>query len=237
MIIDNKKKQMLMEARDINYILPAYIRSYQFHSENQVPEKIVCPMFPSVKVGDKEIPIQYVPPLDAVATEIAEDGASVPEVTPAQETELDKKDDEIKKLKARIEEMKPKQEDTIVPDEPPAVSPAPEDLIRQQEEAAEPAEPPAESPAKGAFKVDTDPAHQPPPDRKPNQPPGGDIGPGQGPSDMHPRGKGDQITTQRDLLEEPEIDEGKEKPFEQSIKRDEKGNPVVEDMSDAPSGQ
>lgn len=232
MRINEQNKSMDMEARDINYILPAYVRSYLFHCKNEMPDMIVFPMFPSVKVGDKEIPIQYVPPLDAVATEIAEDGASVPEVTLAQEAELDKKDEEIKMLKARIEEMKPKQEDTIAPDEPQAVSPAPEDLIRQQEETAQAAKEEAESPAKGAFKVDADPAHQPPPDRKPNQPPGGDIGPGQGPSDMHPRGKGDQITTQRDLLEEPEIDETKEKPFEQSIKRDDKGNPVVEDMTE-----
>lgn len=230
MRINEQNKSMDMEARDINYILPAYVRSYLFHCKNEMPDMIVFPMFPSVRVGDKEIPIQYVPPLEPVATEIAEDGANVPEVTPTQEAELDKKDEEIKELKAKVDSLQSVPPPLEALDE---IETKEETAARRKKEAddAKADQPPAESPAKGAFKKDTDPTHQPPPDRKPNQPPGGDIGPGQGPSDMHPRGRGDQIRTQRDLLEEPEVDETKEKPFEESIKRDEKGNPVIEDMT------
>lgn len=46
---------------------------------------------------------------------------------------------------------------------------------------------------------------------------------------MHPRGRDDQTRTARDLLEEPEIEGTPEKEFEKEIKRDEKGNPIVED--------
>lgn len=121
------------------------------------------------------------------------------------------------------------------------VVPAPEDLLRQEQEAE--GEPEPESPARAAFaepeiiiatpfKVDPDPAHQPPPDRKPIQPPGGDIGPGQGPSDMGPRDSRDQIRTARDLLEEPSIDKTEEKEFEKEVSRGKDGKPVVEDKKE-----
>lgn len=248
MRINQENKSVDMEARDINYILPAYVRSYLFYNKNEMPEKIIFPMFPSVKVGDKDIPIEYVPPLDAIAVEIAENGKSVAEVTPEREAVLDEKDERIKELKA---EVAVKPEDILEPIEPgsdEAISkgaPAPEDLIRQQQETIEQLEdetadlqlevdtsPPAESPARAAFQVDPNPAHQPPPDRKPIQPPGGDIGPGMGLSDMHARDRRDQIRTARDLAEEPEIVEEAEKPYEKDITRDEQGRPVVEEKQE-----
>ena len=45
MIINNSEKQVLMERRDIDYILPQYIRSYLYYTKNQDPEEIVFPMF------------------------------------------------------------------------------------------------------------------------------------------------------------------------------------------------
>ncbi|GAH64781.1 unnamed protein product [marine sediment metagenome] len=103
MRINAESKSVDMEARDINYILPAYVRSYLFYSKNELPEKIIFPMFPSVIVQGKEITIEYVPPLDQLAVEIAQDGSNIAEVTPAQEAVLDEKDEEIKKLKADLE--------------------------------------------------------------------------------------------------------------------------------------
>ena len=243
MRINDENKSMDMEVRDINYILPAYVRSYLFYSKNEMPEKIIFPMFPSVAMVDANrqsitIPIEYVPPLDAVAVEIAEDGKSVAEVTPAQEAALDEKDEEIKKLKAEVAEL----------------TPAPEDLIRQQEENAQQAadeaadnileietEPDTEvSPAKAAFAEPIKVEAEEKPDgsvtttftapvRQPKQPPGGDIGPGLPLSDMHPRDRTDQIRTARDLTEGPEIDEAVEKEFDKTVSRDEQGRPVVED--------
>ena len=236
MRINSENKSMDMESRDINYILPAYVRSYLFHSKNEMPEKIIFPMFQSVKVDDKVIPIEYVPPLDEVATEIANDGSNVAEVTSAQEATLDEKDEEIKRLKAQVSTLETTGEaQELVEDikeNGMTIIPAPEDLIRQQEESAIPEEPEPASKAKAAFKVDPDPTHQPAPDRKPTQTPGGDIGPGAGLSDMGPRGRQDQVRTARDLLDEPDIDETKEKDFDQEVSRGDDGKPVVEDKNE-----
>lgn len=217
MRINEQNKSMDMEQRDINYILPAYIRSYLFHSKNEEPEKIVFPMFPSVPHPIKQgvmVPIEWVPPLDSVAVEIAKDGEEIAEVTPEQEAVIDEKDEEAKRLKEELAK----------------VTPAPEDLVRQEQEAAaSKEEAKTESPAKAAFSVGPD---QPPPDRVPKDAPGGDIGPGAHPSDMGSRDARDQAQTAKDLAEGPEIDEAAEKPYEKTIKRDEQGHPVVEDMTD-----
>lgn len=257
MRINEENKSIDIEVRDINYILPAYVRSYQFYSKNEMPTKIVFPMFPSVRVGDIEIPIEYISPLDPVAAEIAEDGKSVAEVTPEQEAILDEKDEENKRLRAEVESLTtneqggeeggtqiPEPEFVAVPEDEKVegltpeeesyelakadLTPAPEDLIRQQEEAALPDE--SVSPAKAAFAEPDKPAvpaidH----DRIPKQPPGGDIGPGLGLSDMHARDRRDQVQTARDLIEEPAIDESEEKDFDKEVKRDGQGRPVIED--------
>ncbi|KKK56895.1 hypothetical protein LCGC14_3059940, partial [marine sediment metagenome] len=94
--LDNKSLDI--EARDVNYILPAYIRSYQFYSKNEIPTKIIFPMFVSVRAAGVDIPIEWVPPLDPVAAEIASDGNNVAEVTEEQEVVLDEKDKTIAKV-------------------------------------------------------------------------------------------------------------------------------------------
>ena len=256
MIINSDNKTMDLEARDINYILPAYLRSYQFHSKNELPTKIIFPMFPSVKAANGvDIPIEYVPPLDAIAVEIQKDGSNVAEVTPEQEAVIDEKDAEIARLKEELAQTGRGGEEGggteptsyTTPPSTMGVSPDPdtEEVTSEQltDEAAdlkleEDAKPEAgtESPAKAAFKVDPDPKHQPAPERKPKQPPGGDIGIGQPPSDMHPRDRRDQSRTAKDLQVEPEIEGTAEKPFEKEIKRDEKGNPVVEEKPNESAG-
>jgi len=231
MRINHDNKSVDMEQRDINYILPAYVRSYLFYTRNELPEKIIFPMFPSVTVQGKEIPIEYVPPLDAIAVEIAEDGAGIPEVTPEEEVALDEKDDRIKELKEEVASL----------------TPAPEDIIRQQQEAIEQLEddtadkqleldttPEEVSPAKAAFAeapklAGKDPEVKGIPVRLPKQPPGGDIGPGLGLSDMQARDRRDQSRVAKDLKEEPDINEAEEKEFEKPITRDKDGKPVVED--------
>ena len=102
MRINQENKSMDIESRDINYILPAYVRSYQFHMKNELPTKIIFPMFVSVKAGGVDIPIEWVPPLEPIATEIAKDGNNVAEVTEEQEAALDEKDAEIARLKAEL---------------------------------------------------------------------------------------------------------------------------------------
>jgi len=98
-------KTVDMEARDINYILPAYIQLYLFTSKNQDPDKIVFPMFLSVPHPSKpgvHVPIEWVPMTDPRVAEIAEDGSIVPEVTPEQEAALDAKDENVKELKQQV---------------------------------------------------------------------------------------------------------------------------------------
>lgn len=99
---------MDMEARDLNYILPAYFFSYLFVSKNEDPDKIVFPMFPSVPHPRKSgvmIPIEWIPITDQFAVELAKDGSNIPEVTSAQEEVLDAKDEEIKKLKTQVSQL------------------------------------------------------------------------------------------------------------------------------------
>lgn len=239
---NKEEEQMEMEARDFNYILPAYTRAYLFLNQNIMPKRIIFPMFPSVKVGDQTIPIEYVPFIDPRVTEIVEDGADVPEVTPAQEAALDEKDDRIKELKAEIATL---EKDTQVAD----LTPAPEDILRQEQEAEGQHEDPdgkfldapeqskakaafaeESTEASSAFTIDPDLTHKPPPDRTPNQPPGGDIGPGQGLSDMQARSRDDLVRTKRDLLEAKEdANEDEEKEYEKKVTRGEDGKPVVEE--------
>lgn len=104
MRISLERKTMDMEARDINYILPAYIRQYLFASKNEDPVEIVFPMYPAAPHPTKPgvlIPIKWVSPVDGIAVEIANDGSNILEVTKEKEAELDKTDEaatEIKKM-------------------------------------------------------------------------------------------------------------------------------------------
>lgn len=205
MRINQQNKTMDIEARDINYILPAYIRTYLFYTKNEMPERIIFPMFPSVKFGDVDVPIEYLPPSDPIVVEIIHDSSSVAEVTPSQEAEIDAKDSEIKMLRAELEDIK-----RSIP-------------LSDVEKL------PTESKAKAAFNVDTNPKHQPPHSRKPKLPSSGDIGAGVPLSDMQPRDKRDIARAKADLVEGPDVDESMEKPYEKDIDRDEQGRPVVKD--------
>lgn len=211
MIVNKDNKSVDIEQRDWNYVMTAYVRNYLFVAKNESPEKIVFPMFRTVKhpFTGVDIPVEWMPEDSPVAVDIKEEGSTVEEATEAEIVAVDKKDKEVAKLKEQITE----------PEEQVAtVTPAPEDLIRQQEESVP--EPEPESPARAAFK-DV-------PDREPKTP---DvvIPPGSQLDNMSKRDKADQRRIARDLAEQPDIDEEKEKPFDKAVERDEKGEPVVKD--------
>ena len=208
MRINQQNKSLDIETRDINYILPAYVRSYLFYSHNEDPEKIVFPMFQSVPHPSKTgvmIPIEWVPMLDPAAIDIVKDGDNVAEVTPEQEAAIDEKDGEIIRLKEELERLQ--------------AQPLRIDTSAVKVDVAQPT---AKSKAKTAFKS------EPPAGRVPKMPPGGDIGAGS-PDGMGSRDGRDLARAKQDLREEPETDESEEKEFDKTIKRDENGNPVVEE--------
>lgn len=148
MRVNEQNKTMDMEARDINYILPAYLRQYLYASKNEDPVEIIFPMFPAaphpVKPGVL-VPIRWIAMDEKIVADIAADGSNIPEVTKEQEEVLDAKDEEIKKLKTQVSQL-------------------------LQAASA------IESPAKAAIKKLKATDKQP--DRLPKMPPGGDIGSG-----------------------------------------------------------
>lgn len=236
MRINDTDKQMEMEERDINYILPAYVRSYLFYTKNQMPDRIIFPMFPSVKIGDTEIPIEYLYPTDPVVVEIAVDGSNVEEVTEEHEAEIDAKDEEIKRLKSELEQL---QSATSMEREEVGLLPSKEgEVLQVTAKVEEPlVKPKTISKAKAAFAtaareyIETaipyaDKAFS---DRQPKLPPGGDIGAGQPLSDTHARDTRAEKHMKRDLAEEPDINEKEEKEFGKDIARDEQGRPVVKE--------
>lgn len=239
MRINSENKSMDMEARDINYILPAYIRSYLFYTKNKMPERIIFPMFSSVRFDGIDVPIDYLPPLDPVTIEITQDGSNVAEVTPAQEAEIDTKDEEIKKLRAELDSIRAKQtERGEVGVLGSTEGGTPETELEAAEsdamhtsglEDSKPDTTAKASKAKAAFATNEVAAKLVVPDRKPKLPPGGDIGPGAPLSDMHPRDNRSEKRMKADLMEEPDIDEGNEKVYEKEISRDEQGRPVVKE--------
>lgn len=207
MIIDDKNKQILMEARDINFILPRYIANYLFGMKNEDPVRIVFPMFPAaphpVKPGVL-VPIQWISPTDPLAKFIAEDGGDVPEVTPEQEAELDTKDKVVEELKEQVEEppttpieQEEGEEVGGSTEEQPAVTPK----IKQDDK--EPV-----SKAKAAFaRVKIEKA------RVPKMPSGGDLGSG------HPDNLGTRDTRlegqmKSDLKDDVDVKEEEELPAE-----------------------
>lgn len=95
MRINLENKSLDIESRDWNYIMSAYIRSYTFHSKNQRPEKIVFPMFQSAE----GVPVEWLPEISPVVTEIKQDGSNVPEVTPEQEAAKDQVEDTLIEIK------------------------------------------------------------------------------------------------------------------------------------------
>jgi len=219
MIINIDQKQMQMEQRDVNYILPAYIRNYLFQSKNIDPEEIVFPMFSSVphprKVG-VTIPIRWVPEISPEAMEISVDGASVAEATEEEIAVKDEQDDMRKETKAGLG-LEPVPEADVtdgLTEEEQAYEAARADLTPAPEEV---------SPARAAFAdvAKEEPKAEPQPTtREIKGPPSGPILPPGTPLDnMAPRDRGDQTRVAKDLRPEPDIDESKE--IETSIEKPE----------------
>lgn len=108
MRVDHDRKSMDMERRDIEYILPAYLRLYLFQMKNEDPDVITFPMFQSVPHPIKpgvQVPIEYVPELSPVASDIEQDGSNISPTTPESEAAADKKEAEYETMKKRIAEL------------------------------------------------------------------------------------------------------------------------------------
>jgi len=187
-----ENKSIDMEARDINYILSAYIRSYLFVSKNEDPERIIFPMFLSVPHPTKpgvQVPIDWLPPIDPKVTEIAEDGKDVAEVTSEHEAALDAQDEAVKELKEQAAGTSQQGGNATVVEVKEAESKKPEvaDVKTSTERIKKAA------------------------DREPKMPPGGDLGTG------HPDGMGSRDARldrkiAQDLKPEAKVDESKELP-------------------------
>ena len=181
MLIDDKNKTIQIEPRDINYILPSYIKLYLFYTRGEEIKAIVFPMFSSVlhpETGEP-VPIEWIPPTDPIAVSIVEDGKDVPEITPAQEAKLDAKDEMRKELSESLTQV----------------------VVDEVKEGAS-IDNPSKYPKPKVKQVD--------PTRQPKMPPGGDIGPGVSPSNMGNRDVKLERQIRQDLRDEPGVDESKE---------------------------
>jgi hypothetical protein len=106
--INDKDETMDMEARDFNYILPAYVRAYMYYQKNELPKAIIWPMFRSVPnpLNPAEtIPVIYVELESERAKDISQDGAEIPEATEEVIAKADEEEDRIKALTDKIEEL------------------------------------------------------------------------------------------------------------------------------------
>ncbi len=162
MRVDEERKSMDVEQRDMSYVLSAYVRLYLFQTKNEDPELITFPMFRSVPHPYKKgvmIPIEFVPGDSPIAVAIKEDGADIPEPTPESEAVADKKEESYDELKARLAEMeaelaKIRKDPTIddltePPDEEHEPEPKPEESAQASQDAHKSQE--SLSPAKAAF--------------------------------------------------------------------------------------
>jgi len=215
MRVNKETKSVDIERRDLNYILPAYIVSYLFNCQNEDPERITFPLYPSVPHPRKPgvmIPIEYVPPESPVAVEIKEDGSNVAEATEEQIRQLDEKEDEIKRLKEELDGLRAQESKLI---ESGALA----------EEASIPAE--EVSAARAAFAEPEPVPHVdekvalPPEDaahyvldRQPRQPPGGALPPGTPLDDMQSRNTRLDSMVARDIAPQPDVNEEEEIPTE-----------------------
>lgn len=94
--INREKNTVEMEPRDANFILPGYVKSFQFYNKNKLPTEITVPMFKSVPYRDPgtnkivEIPIRYIEVETEEAVDIIEDGQNIPdaELTAADEEQM-----------------------------------------------------------------------------------------------------------------------------------------------------
>jgi len=194
MIIDDKNKQILMEARDINFIIPQYIRQYLFAMRNEDPIKIVFPKFPSAPHPHKpgvKIPIEYIEIDSQKAAEIAKDGSNVPETPQAVEEVAEPESD---KQSGGEEDGMGSQSAEAQDDKDIGIT----------ENGAKEGEPIS---IQGATQE-----HKSIP-RQPKQPPGGDIGSGH-PDGMQSRDARLDSKIAADLKPEPQVAEDKEIPTE-----------------------
>ena len=181
-------KSIDIEARDINYILGAYVRSYLFLSKNQSPEKIIFPMYsvvPHPLDPNILIPIEYIPATDQYVTDLTKDGSNIPEVTPAEEKALDTLDEKIEKARAHPKMLATETQTTGIfdPDHTHEISLARAAMAKLEQ-----------------------------PVRVPKMPASGDIGPGTSPDNMGSRDIKLERQIRKDLTDEPDIDESKEIP-------------------------
>jgi len=212
MRVNKETKSVDIEQRDLNYILPAYIISYLFNCQNEDPERITFPLYPSVPHPRKSgvlIPIEYVPPESPVAVEIKEDGSDVAEATEAQIRQIDEREDEIKRLKEEVARLAPVPPPTIDPDNLPdhlkEVSPARAAFAKELQDGAAETKA-AEEHLKEAASATLD--------RQPKQPPGGALPPGTPLDDMQSRNTKLDSMVARDIAPQPDVEEEKEVPTE-----------------------
>lgn len=237
MRVNNDTKSVDLEQRDFNYILPAYIISYLFVSNNEDPEKIVFPMYPSVPHPRKPgvlIPIEYVAADSPVAVDIIEDSSNVAEATEEQVRQIDEKEDEIKKLKEEVAELRGEESGEPISAEELAKIPNPLDTISVDKHDGVTIEPAAHieysadmnlaseevSPARAAFAeakeepkatVEVTSTTMPVyPDRVPKQPPGGALPPGTPLDGMQSRDVGFERKIAQDLAPQPDVNEEEE---------------------------
>lgn len=237
------QEKMEMESRDLNYILPAYVRSYMYISKNIDPTEIIFPMFESCPHPFKPgvtIPIRYVPALSPEALEITVDGQDVPEAKVEEEPVIEKV--EPPEIGDHIEEEKIAEADVAAEaedlksdmthlTEPLELEPVPEDEVvdglTEEEEMYEAAGATFEvdnTPKEPTFKVGDNP---PPPDRVAKQPEKPATG---SPDEMQSRDKRADQQIAKDIAVDKPLDESKgQKAFDKTLTKGEDGEPKVEE--------
>ncbi len=232
-------KQMQMEQRDWNYIMNSYMMRYLFMNKNQAPDEVVFPMFEYVvhpRQPGVHIPVLWVPSISAEAAAIAEDGAVVPETSEAVLKEIEERDREIERLKKEVESLQGHQ-DTYKPSDEEFAQ-IKKDIMQdgegealnneglteeeQQHEAMvadlAPSTPPHSiDPAILAVPVDPEKIKLP-------------EHPATGQSDQtYGRMGNDLIQAKRDMMQEPELDEAEQKPYEKQVVKSEDGDIEVKE--------
>ena len=187
---------MDIEDRDVHYFMRAYLANYMYMSKNILPDKVVFPLFDTIPNGKGGIiPIEWAPYFDPAAVEIRLDGSNIPEATEEHLEILEKKEQEIKRLKV--------------------------ELAAALESTNEASVVPAEDPPNLSTLVDTPSTYVGPPiNLEPTMPPGGDIGPGAVVDDMGSRDIMADRNISRDLRDDPDINEDEQRDLDHEIKQE-----------------
>src|SRR4030042_1105123 len=195
MRINEEARTLDIEARDINYVLGAYVRLYLYQTKNTDPERIFFPMFRSVPHPYKKgvtIPIEFVPDDSPVAIEIKYDGSNVAEPTPESEAKADEAERQYDNTKKTLEQLKTDTEPPVPPDKSeiePKISAARAAFATQQEDILK--------------------------NRIAKEPPGGAIPPGQATDYGSRRDAADQQIVKKAMVRDKDIsadEEAEEKP-------------------------